>query len=198
MSSSNIEQLIKEMRDYLDGCSTAFFSQKIMVDREQMEEFLDALQRKIPEEIKTYRKILSNRDAILADAKSQANGIIEEAKKSREQILKEHEIVREAYQKGDEIVRESVEDAQKIVDKATIDANDLRQGAMDYTKERLSGMRDMARTTIEEIQERFQNYLDYMNSVDAMLEQDIASLTDTEEEGEQEQEQDFAYDDIEP
>ena len=71
--ASRIEQIIEEIEEYIDGCKPqTFSSSKIIVNREEMEELLNELRIKTPEEIKRYQKIISNKEAILADA--QANG----------------------------------------------------------------------------------------------------------------------------
>ena len=68
MSNSRIEQIIEEIEDYIDSCKGPLFGggDKIVVDRERMEELLRELRMKTPEEIKRYQKILANKDAILA------------------------------------------------------------------------------------------------------------------------------------
>ena len=67
--SSKMEQIIEEIEDYIDGCKPSPISRnKILVNREQLEELLSELRTKTPEEVKRYQKIISNKEAILADA----------------------------------------------------------------------------------------------------------------------------------
>ena len=78
MSNSRIEQIIEEIEDYIDSCKGPLFGggDKIVVDRERMEELLRELRMKTPEEIKRYQKILANKDAILADAQQKAEVLL--------------------------------------------------------------------------------------------------------------------------
>ena len=46
-----------------------------------MEELLNELRIKTPEEIKRYQKIISNKEAILADAQAKADAIIAQAQR---------------------------------------------------------------------------------------------------------------------
>ena len=109
--ASRIEQIIDEIEDYIDGCKTqAFAPSKIIVNRETMEELLNELRSKTPDEIKRYQKIISNKEAILADA--QAN----------------------------EVVMIATKQAQEILDNATNDANNIRMGAMQYTDDILKNL----------------------------------------------------------
>ena len=55
--ASRIEQIIEEIEEYIDGCKPqTFSSSKIIVNREEMEELLNELRIKTPEEIKRYQK----------------------------------------------------------------------------------------------------------------------------------------------
>ena len=70
--SSKIEQIIDEIEEYIDNCKPHnFSSSKIVVNRDEIDELLTELRMKTPEEIKRYQKIISNQEAILADAKAQ-------------------------------------------------------------------------------------------------------------------------------
>ena len=78
--SSKIEQLIDEIEEYIDGCKPQFMSStNIIVNKEEIEELLRELRMKTPEEIKRYQKIISNKEAILNDARTKAENMISEA-----------------------------------------------------------------------------------------------------------------------
>ena len=80
MSSSRIEQIIEEIEEFVESCRYQPLSTtKIVVNKEELEELLRELRLKTPDEIKRYQKIISNKDAILADAQSKADNIIAEA-----------------------------------------------------------------------------------------------------------------------
>ena len=72
--SSKMEQIIGEIEDFIDGCKYQPLSNtKIIVNKEELEELIAELREKTPEEVKRYQKIISNKEAILADA--QANHV---------------------------------------------------------------------------------------------------------------------------
>lgn len=57
--SSKMEQIIEEIEDYIDGCKPSPISRnKILVNREQLEELLSELRTKTPEEVKRYQMYL--------------------------------------------------------------------------------------------------------------------------------------------
>ena len=74
--SSKIEQLIDEIEEYIDGCKYQTLSNtKIIVNKEEIDELLRELRMKTPDEIKRYQKIISNKEAILNDAKEKAEAL---------------------------------------------------------------------------------------------------------------------------
>ena len=71
--SSRIEQLIDEIEEYIEGCKPKFMSStEIIVNKDEIDELLLELRMKTPDEIKRYQKIISNKEAILNDAKAKA------------------------------------------------------------------------------------------------------------------------------
>mgnify|MGYP000534378525 len=75
--SSRMEQIIEEIEEYIDNCKyQPLSSTKIVVNKDELEELLTELKMKTPEEIKRYQKIISNKEAILADAQAKADAII--------------------------------------------------------------------------------------------------------------------------
>ena len=101
-----------------------------------MEELLNELRSKTPDEIKRYQKIISNKEAILADAQAKADAIIAQAQVKTDELVSEHEIMQQAY----EVVMIATKQAQEILDNATNDANNIRMGAMQYTDDILKNL----------------------------------------------------------
>lgn len=149
--SSQIEQIIEEIEDYIEkDCKfQPLSSTKIIVNKEHLRELLRELRMKTPEEIKRYQKIISNRDAILADAKAKAEAMLEEAQVQTTELVSEHEIMQRAYVQANEIVTAATEQAQEIVDKATMDANTIRVGAIQYTDDLLANAENIIGHTLE-------------------------------------------------
>ena len=148
--SSKMEQIIKEIEDYIDGCKPSPISRnKILVNREQLEELLSELRTKTPEEVKRYQKIISNKDAILADAQTKADALIADATEKQQQMVEENEIMREARQQSQQLLDQSRQQAQQILDNATNDANDIRIGAMQYADDLLANAESIIGHTLD-------------------------------------------------
>lgn len=162
---SHIEQLIGEIEEYIDSCKTQpFSSTKIIVDKAQLEELLVELRHRTPDEIKKYQKVLSNKEAILADARSQAEAMLNEAKAQTNELINQHEIMQQAYIKAQAIVDQATEQAQMIVDSAVDDANTIRQGSVSYADEMLNSLQLIISHTMENTQSKFDGFMHSLKS----------------------------------
>ena len=122
--SSRIEQIIQEIEEYVDSCKFQPLSTtKIVVNKEEIEEYLRELRLKTPDEIKRYQKIISNKDAILEDAQAKADSLIADAQAKAQELVTQHEIMQKAYAQANETINAANKQAQEILDSATQDAN---------------------------------------------------------------------------
>ena len=161
--SSRMEQIIEEIEEYVDHCKPAPLSSgKILVNKEELMELISELRSKTPEEIKRYQKIISNKDAILADAQAKADEIIAQAQIQTNELVSEHQIMQQAYAKANEIVMLATKNAQEMLDKATEDANSIRMGAIAYTDDLLNTIESVIANSMETTQARTENYLQTM------------------------------------
>ncbi len=158
--SSRIEQIIEEIEEYIDNCKfQPLSSTKIIVNKEEIDELLRELRMKTPDEIKRYQKIISNKDAILADAQAKAQSMIEEAEVHTTELVSEHEIMQQAYAQANEIVVAATKEAQEILDSATNDANSIRMGAIEYTDEMLGNLESIVSRSIDSASSRYETLI---------------------------------------
>ena len=158
--NSKIEQTIEELEQYIESCKPqAFSSNKIIVNKDQIEELLTELRLRTPEEIKRYQKMISNKEAILADAQAKADTIIARAEVTHAELVSEHQIMQQAYAQANEVVMIATKQAQEILDKATVEANSIRMGSITYTDERLAGLEAILTNAIETTKARYENLM---------------------------------------
>ena len=175
--SSKIEQIIDEIEDFIDGCKfKTFSSTEILVDKEHMEELLRELRMKTPDEIKRYQKIISNKEAILNDAKEKAEAMINEAQIHTDHMVNEHEIMQQAYAQANEVVQQAVNQAQQILDTATADANGIRQSAMKYTDDMLAELQGIIKTGIGDAQSKYSGLLERLKSCESVIDKNRSDL----------------------
>ena len=125
---SRIEQIINEIEEYIESCKFQPLSNtKILVNKGEIEELLVELRLRIPEEIKKYQKIISNQDAILQEARSQADAMVAKATEQTNELVNEHEIMQRAYAEAESIIQNAQTQGQAILDRAVNEANAMRQ-----------------------------------------------------------------------
>ena len=162
--SSRIEQLIDEIETYIDNCKYQPFSNtKIIVDKEEIDELLRELRMKTPDEIKRYQKIISNKEAILNDARAKAEALINDATIHTNELINEHEIMQQAYAQANEVVTMATKQAQDILDNATIEANNMRSAAMQYTDGILANIENLLTQTMKTTQDHYDSFISSLN-----------------------------------
>ncbi len=167
---SRIEQGISDIEAYLDDCKFQPFSNtKIIVDKDQLEDMLAELRLKTPEEIKKYQKIINNKEAILNDAKEQADAILDAAKVQTEELINEHEIMQRAYAQANQLIEQATAQAQSILDNATEDANSIRMGAVAYTDDMLSKLQYIIEHSIKDNKEKYTSLISDLENVLAVV-----------------------------
>ncbi len=162
--SSRIEQLIDEIEEYIDGCKYQPLSNtKIIVNKEEIDELLRELRMKTPDEIKRYQKIISNKEAILNDARAKAEALVNEATIHTNELINEHEIMQQAYAQANEVVKMATQQAQEILDNATMEANNMRMAAMQYTDDILANVDTLISQTMRTTKDHYDSFIGALN-----------------------------------
>ena len=145
MQVSRIEQKIEDIYAFVESCKMQHLSTtKVVVPKNELYDLLDDLRRDVPEEIRRYQKILSQRDAILEDAEAKANEILVDAREQYRGMVEGHSIMQQAYQQAEQMVQQAADKADAIVANALKQAEEIGSGAMYYTTDML----DMAEKVI--------------------------------------------------
>ena len=157
--SSRIEQIIEEIEEYVESCKYQPLSTtKIVVNKEELEELLRELRLKTPDEI------ISNKDAILADAQNKADAIIAEAQAKAREMVEQSEVMQSAYAQANETVNNANQQAQEILDAATNDANSIRLGAIGYTDDMLANLSNIMTTALNDAGEKYNSFVESLTS----------------------------------
>jgi len=158
--SSRIEQIIEEIEEYVDSCKyQPLSSTKIVVNKEELEEMLRELRMKTPDEIKRYQKIISNKDAILADAQAKGDSLIADGQKRQQELVSQHEVMQQAYAQANETITNANKQAQDVLDGATTDANNIRMSAISYTDDMLDNMAQIMGNTLSDAGEKYKTFI---------------------------------------
>ncbi len=180
--SSRIEQLIDEIEEYIDNCKyKAFSTDVIMVNKAEIDDLLRELRMKTPEEIKRYQKIISNKEAILNDARQKAQALIDNAEVQTTELVSEHQIMQEAYAQAENIVAMATKQAQEVIDNAMIEANSMKSAAMQYTDSMLANLENILKQSIEISTRDYNTMIGHLQEIDHVVTSNRAELVPVDE-----------------
>ena len=205
--SSRIEQIIDDIDEFIESCKfQPLSSTKIIVNKDEIDEYLRELRLKTPDEIKRYQKIISNKDAILEDAQSKADAIIADAQAKAQELVTQHEIMQKAYAQANDTINAANKQAQEILDSATQDANCIRLSAITYTDDMMANIGSVLNQTLEAAGGKYKGFIDALQVCLDVVNQNrqelapqtaqAAAITGTYHDDTQEQEEDALLDDL--
>ena len=176
-SNSKIESRIEELESYIDNCKAyAFSSNKIIVNREEIEDIIKDLKADIPDEVERYRRIISNKEAIEQEALQQAKSLIARAESRTNELLSENEIMMQARAQADEIVALAYRQAEEILDKAYMDGNAYKESAQQYLNDMLVNLHTIIYSCIDNTTKNTNKFLESLNQVGETVQDNLNEL----------------------
>lgn len=132
--------LLENLEEILETGTKVPFSAKVMVDREELQEILEDIRLKLPDELKQAKWVKEERQRIIMDAQKEAEGILKEAEAKIISMVDEHVITRQAIAQKEEIV----ESANKV-------SKEISTGTREYADAVLEKVEDVLKETLEVI-----------------------------------------------
>jgi len=141
MDETGVSQLLDELSDLIEEGKPALGNKdKRQIDAGVAHEIIDEIRQHFPVEIAEARKILREKDDLLADAEMEGNQIIEDARNQALVIASEQEIVRIAQSQAEQILREARENERQV-----------RAGAEDYADNVLAHIQSTLETLSDNV-----------------------------------------------
>ena len=119
---------------------------------------------------------MRNKEAILADARTRSDAIITESVNEANRLVDQHNITELANVRANEILEMARNQAQQIVDQANEEANEIRLGAMYYTKDKLSEMRDLFNRIHDAEKENYRTLIESLESDTYVFDNNISEM----------------------
>lgn len=110
----DIMEIIDMMEETISKASTVPLTSKIMLDKEELLDYIQEIRLVYPEQLKEAKWVKTERQRILAEAEERAESIKKSAEEMQEKLIDEHEITRQAYEKAEAIRDMSERDAKDI------------------------------------------------------------------------------------
>ena len=115
--------LLETLEDIMERSKSVPFTEKGIVDKEEVLEIIKEIRLKLPDELKQAKWVKEERGRILDEAQKEADGIVKEAENRIIAMIDEHEITRKAYEQKAEII-ETANEMSREISKGTKDYAD--------------------------------------------------------------------------
>jgi vacuolar-type H+-ATPase subunit H len=106
-----LEELVAEARRMPIG-------QGVVIDRRRILELVDQMRSSVPWEVREARDVVTDRDAILEEARREADGILGKAELQARDMLEENSLSQQAERQAQQVIERAEQRAQDILDQA--------------------------------------------------------------------------------
>jgi len=144
----DILTLLDELQELIENSSAVPFSKKIMIDKDVIDELINEIKLKTPDELKQARWVKDERQRILQDAQKEANDLIKEAEDKIIGMIDEHEITKKAYEQRTEIIDAAEKYRRDLITATRQHADSILEELEKVLKDNL----DMVRSNRKELQ----------------------------------------------
>ena len=126
-SEMDIMEIVDMMEEAIDKASSVPLTGKVMVDKDELLDYLQEIRLVYPDELKEAKWVKEERQRILSEAESRAETIQKNAEETQMQLIDEHEITKRAYETANELVNDAQRKSMEI--KTDTDQYFKRRGA---------------------------------------------------------------------
>ncbi len=109
-----VDELLEDLTDLLEDSKELPVVNKVMVDKNQISDIIDEIKANLPAETRQAKRVVSERNKIIEEARKQAETLISAANKQRTDMLESNEIVKQARLEAARIINEAQTTSKKI------------------------------------------------------------------------------------
>ena len=109
-----IMEIIDMMEETIDKSPVVPLSGKIVVDKEDLLDYIQEMRLVFPDEVKEAKWVKEERERILAEAQARSETMIKNAEEKVVQMIDEHEITKEAVEQANQMVNDAQTKAMEI------------------------------------------------------------------------------------
>lgn len=154
--------LIEELEEMINEASAIPFSNRVMIDREDINDLIRRINVAVPEEIRRAKWIKEEKDQILIEAKKEAEEILRSAQEEEARLIdhakfEENRVIEEARSVADDLVSNNQitnmaeTHGRNLVEEAERTANEIKHGAYQYADEMLEELENKLKDFVETV-----------------------------------------------
>jgi hypothetical protein len=133
-----VESVLRELRDLIEQARPMPLSTSVMINQAEVLDLLGEATERLPEELRSAKWLLKQREEFLARTRREADEILEEARQKADQMVLQTEVVKTAEAR-----------ARSTVDAADAEARRLRLEAEDFCDQRLASFEIVLERTMK-------------------------------------------------
>ena len=97
-------KLLEELENVINNASEVPLTNKKLVDKDEIERLIDAINQSLPNELESARRIVADKERIMLDAEKKAEDTVAQAKDYIARITEESELVKQAQERANEVI----------------------------------------------------------------------------------------------
>lgn len=142
-----LQELVDELILAVEGARTVPLSSSVMLDREQLLDMLYRLRDELPDELRSARWMVRERETFVARTNEKAREMLEKARERSDELVSESYIVKEAVDEANALVRHAEAEATRI----RLEAEDYSEKALEETEAVLADLLGQVRRSRGEL-----------------------------------------------
>ena len=127
----DLQYLIDRLETMVTSARRMPVTNKLMLDEQELADLIDQMRTVLPEEVRSARKVLRERDSIISEAQQQADDILKTAHEQAEMLLDQQGLMAEAQAR-----------ARQFNEQIEADAQERINGADEYARQVLTQLRE--------------------------------------------------------
>lgn len=144
----SVEEILDALENVVLEAPHVPFTNKLMVEEEQITRLLDALRESLPMELRDANRIMTEQQHIIEQAQKEAQKIIEHANQYAAKLTEESVITKQAQEQAAEIIAKAQAEAKRLQKDAMMYAADV----FARVENNLEKAAEVVRTARQEIQ----------------------------------------------
>ncbi|MFL5734765.1 MAG: hypothetical protein ACJ78Q_16535 [Chloroflexia bacterium] len=127
----DLQYLIDRLENMVTTARRMPVTNKLMLDEQELADLIDQMRTVLPEEVRSARKVLRERDSIISESQQQADEILKTAHEQAEMLLDQQGLMAEAQARARQYMEDIETDAQERIN-----------GADEYARQVLTQLRE--------------------------------------------------------
>ena len=120
-----IMEIIDMMEETIDKAPVVPLSGKIVVDKEDLLDYIQEMRLVFPDEVKEAKWVKEERERIISEAEARADSMIKTAETKMLQMVDENEITKQAQEYANSLVEEAKAQSTKLITDSDQYADDI-------------------------------------------------------------------------